>query len=100
MEVRINKNGKIGIIQRLILVLFGIFVTTFLLAITIRLFGQEPYSLWIGAFMNALLAGAGIYFLKNKSLRIISYSILGTLIVGAISLVVLIQIASGMLEGI
>jgi hypothetical protein len=100
MEVRISKNGKVGLLQGFILVLFGIFLSTFIFAVIIRLCGQETYSLWIGIIINALLAGAGIYYFKNKALKIIFYSMLGTLIVGTILFIVAIQIASGMLEGI
>ena len=100
MEVSISKDGKIGIIQSVILVLFGVFVTTFVFALIIRLIGQETYSLWIALIVNALLSGFGIYYFKSKSFRIISYSMLGTLIVGTIIFIVAIQMASGMLEGI
>jgi|SaaInlStandDraft_4_1057021.scaffolds.fasta_scaffold218064_2 membrane protein CcdC involved in cytochrome C biogenesis len=100
MEVRISKNGKVGILQGFILVLFGIFLSTFTFAVIIRLFGQETYSLWIGIIVNVLLAGTGIYYFKNKAFKIVSYSMLGTIIVGTILFIVAIQIASGMLEGI
>jgi len=95
-----SKDGKIGVIQGLILILFGVFVATFIFALVVRLIGQETYSLWIALIVNTLLSGFGIYYFKSKSFRIISYSMLGTLIVGTIIFIVAIQIASGMLEGI
>ena len=94
-----NKKDRMGIIQGIILVLFGIFVSTMLFAIIIKIFGQETYSLWIGIIVNILLAAAGLYFAKSRTIRLITYSMIGTLIVGTILFIVLIQITQNMLDG-
>jgi hypothetical protein len=86
-----------NLITRLTLILFGVFLTSFLYAMSIRAF--ELSGLLIGTFINIALSAAGLYYTPKKSqLHIISWTILATTIVGIITYFVSVGYISSSLE--
>lgn len=98
MEVRIVKqDGGAGFLSKVTGILFGIFITSIIFALSIRLF--EVPGVYIALVFTILIVILG--FLKTKSkttLRMITWGIAVTIIAGTILYVVGIAMLSEMLK--
>jgi len=83
--------------NRFIGVLFGIFLTSLIFSITIRVF--ETTGIYLGAIFTFILTIAGLRFTKPRTLlRLITWSMLGTLIACTLLFIVVLTMASTMLD--
>ena len=74
-----NLTKKTPLLTKLILILFGIFVTSLIFATTIK-FLQEA-GIWIGLIISMILILTGFYHTSpGNKLRIILWTIAGTII--------------------
>jgi len=80
MEIRIRlKERRIGILEHITLILIGILIATIIFAITTKYLGE--WGVYLGLLANAGIVFCGYYYLeKGSRLRVITWSILGTLI--------------------
>ncbi|MFH1218539.1 MAG: hypothetical protein V1679_01725 [Candidatus Peregrinibacteria bacterium] len=79
-------------------ILFGIFVTSAIFAITLQALGKT--GLYLGLILTASLIFLGFYKAKPRTaFRFITWGMLFTLIVGIIGYFVGLSILKGMLEG-
>ena len=99
MEIKISQtNLKTGILSKITLVLFGIFLASTILAINLQLLKEN--GIVSGIISNALVVALGLYYTKPLSrLRLITWSILTTTALITIGGVVLIYILKTNLEG-
>jgi hypothetical protein len=75
--------AKTNFLTKFTLVLFGILTTSIIFAITLKLF-QIP-GIWIGLILCAILIALTIrYRAPGSYLRLIAWSMLATIIIGAI----------------
>lgn len=85
MEIKIKlKERRIGILEYITLILIGIFVTSLIFALMTRYLGE--YGVYMGLATNGFLVFCGYYYLeKGSKLRVITWSILGTMIFSIIA---------------
>lgn len=95
---------KTNFLTRLTLILFGIFATSVIFALTVRLF--EIPGIWLGLAVCAALIAAIFYYKKPGSrsaptgyLRVIAWSMLATIIIGTIIYFVGLNYVKSTLEG-
>ncbi|MFH1533903.1 MAG: hypothetical protein ABID64_03150 [Nitrospirota bacterium] len=98
MEVRIVKqDGGAGFLSKVTGILFGIFLTSIIFAFSIRIL--EETGIYIGLAFTILIVILGFLKTKPKStLRMITWGIATTVVVGVILYVVGIAIISEMLK--
>jgi len=106
MEIKFSpleskKEGtKKGLIEKFTFILFGIFLASLVFAFSLQIFGEETYNIYIGLFLNTLLAGCGIYKTKKGSgPRLISYGIAGIVVFSIIGYIVALSTIKNLLEG-
>lgn len=76
--MEIKKEITYNFLTKVCFVFFGIFLTSAILALATKIL--DTAGIWLGFIISTILALCGIYFIqKNKALRIISWSMLGTL---------------------
>ena len=99
MEVRIVKQDKgAGFLSKVTGVLFGVFLSSLIFAIAIRLF--EEIGLYAGLALTVLLIIFGFLYTKPRTtLRMITWGILATVVLGTILYIVGVAIISNLLEG-
>lgn len=82
IEVTTRDIKNPSILGKLTLVLFGIFLTTLIFAFSIRILSTA--GIWIGLLISLAITTAGYYYTeKGSRLRIITWSILVTILIGA-----------------
>lgn len=99
MEIKIEiGKKKIGILEKITLILFGVFITSLIFAFLIQNF--EKAGIWIGLVLSALIVFSGFYYIeKGTRLRIIAWGILGTIIGFIILFTIAVNFLSNSLEG-
>ncbi len=99
MEVRIVKQDKgAGFLSKVTGVLFGVFLTSVIFAIAIRLF--EEIGLYAGLALTIILTILGFLYTKPRTtLRMITWGIAATVVLGTILYIVGVVIISNLLEG-
>lgn len=71
---------KINLMTRITLILFGVFITSSIFAITVKMF--EEIGIWIGLIISLGLSFYGFYFKESGSrMRIVTWSILATILI-------------------
>lgn len=100
MEFKItHPDKKTTILEKVTLVLFGVFVNSSIFAITIK--AWQETGMWLGLAINLLLIFCGFYYIKKTSkLRIVTWGIFGTLILAIALLVTSIGFISTSLGGL
>lgn len=74
---------KINLMTRITLILFGIFITSTIFALTVKIF--EEIGIWIGLIICIALSFCGFHFKKPGSrTRVVAWSMLGTILIGTI----------------
>jgi len=99
MEVRIVKPDKgAGFLSKITGILFGVFLTSIIFAISIRIF--EVNGIYLGLALTALLVIFGFYKTKPKTtLRMITWGIAVTVVIGITFYIVGMTMISSLLEG-
>lgn len=100
IKIKIGKETPgVGILEKLSLVLFGTFTTSLLFAILIKYL--EKAGIWLGIFLTLIIVFCGFYYIeKGTRLRLITWGILGTIVVFSGFLIFAIFSLSKALEGI
>ena len=89
---------KTNLLTKFTLVLFGIFATSIIFAITLKLF-QIP-GIWIGLAICIILIGLALkYKAPGSYIRFIAWSMLGTIIIGTIAYFVGLGYVQSTLDG-
>jgi ABC-type Fe3+-siderophore transport system permease subunit len=98
MEVRIVKqDGGAGFLSKITGVLFGIFITSVIFALSIRIF--DVPGVYVGLGFTVLIVVLGFLKTKQKTtLRMITWGIAVTVVAGSILYVVGIAMLSEMLK--
>lgn len=92
-----NITKKIPLLTKLILILLGIFITSLIFAATTKLF-QET-GIWIGLIISMILILTGFYYTSpGNKLRVILWSIAGTIITFAAIFIVWLEIINKALK--
>ncbi len=99
MEVRIVKQDRgAGFLSKVTGVLFGVFLTSAIFAIAIRLF--EEIGLYAGLALTVILTILGFLYTKPRTtLRMITWGIAATVVLGIILYIVGVAMISNLLEG-
>lgn len=80
LEITTAKTKKINLLTKFTLILFGIFATSFIFAITLKLFGL--FGIWIGIGLSTIYVLYTFYFCRaNSYRRIIAWGMLLTIII-------------------
>jgi len=82
MEIKVKKTpSAFTLIQKVTFLLFGIFITSIIFAVLLQTLGRT--GLYIGLLVSIILIFCGFYYIKkNTRLRIITWGILLTVILG------------------
>lgn len=89
MEIKVTTKEirKTSLLSKFTLILFGVFLTSLIFAFTVKLF--EDIGIWLGLLICLGLIFCGFYYTEPKTrLRLITWSMLITIIAGAIFLTV------------
>ena len=89
MEIKVTTKEirKISLLSKFTLILFGVFLTSLIFAFTVKLF--EDIGIWLGLLICVALIFCGFYYIEAKTrLRLITWSMLITVLAGAIFLIV------------
>lgn len=79
-------------------VLFGIFSTSVIFAITIKLL--EVKGLYLGLVVSILIVIFGFYYTKRKTtIRMIIWGMTGTVLIGTITFILALMSINSLLEG-
>ncbi|MBI2634300.1 hypothetical protein HYW82_01345 [Candidatus Peregrinibacteria bacterium] len=74
---------KTPLVNKIVLIIFGIFITSLIFAFSLHYLKET--GLWVGTLFNiGIVAAILYYFKKSPSLRLIAWSILGTVIISTI----------------
>jgi len=88
-----------NLITKVKLVLFSVFLTSVIFGLTIQFFSTK--GIWIGTLTALALSAAGIYYCpKGSYRRLISWGMIGTLVLGALAFFITISFISSSLEGL
>lgn len=101
MEIKISvgDENKITFLSKLTAVFFGIFLTAVIFAIAMKIL--DTNGLWIALLLCTVLITASFYYLKKGTLlRIITWSMLTTIILGTILFILFQYWASNTLNQI
>lgn len=101
MEIHVIKKEirKDGLLTKLTLILLGIFITSSIFAFATQIFPN--YGLWIGIIIVGIFIFGGFYYTdKGTRLRLITWSTLVTLILGAALFIIGIELLLKALEGL
>lgn len=89
---------KLSLLSKITYVLIGIFFTSLTFAISLELFNET--GIWLGAIFNAIVVFIGFYYFDKKStVRIVTWSVFVTLLLGGTAFIVGLQILKSALEG-
>ena len=89
---------KINFMARITLILFGIFITSIIFALTVKAF--QEIGIWIGLIICLALIFCGFYYtLPSTRIRVIAWSMLITLIISIIVYFAGLSYISKNLEG-
>ena len=99
MEVQIDNSDKTAkLLQKITGIFFGIFVTSIIIAISIQLL--EVTGFYLGFIITAILIFLGFsYTKKSTTLRMITWGMTFTLILGIVLYFVGLNMISNLLEG-
>lgn len=89
MEIKVTTKEirKTSLLSKFTLILFGVFLTSLIFAFTVKLF--EDIGIWLGLIICSSLIFCGFYYVQPKTrLRLITWSMLITVLAGAIGLIV------------
>jgi len=90
------KPKKISLLNKVILLLFGLFLTTLIFAFSIQLL--QELGIWIGILLNTILVFIGFYYVqKGTQLRLITWGILVTLVTGTTFFIIGMQILKNLI---
>ncbi|MBD3360739.1 hypothetical protein GF366_02980 [Candidatus Peregrinibacteria bacterium] len=93
-----QKNQGTTLLNKIIAILFGIFITSLIFSITIK--ALEETGIYIGLTISALIIFLGFYYLKKRTiLRMIVWGMLITTLIGIIGYFISLTIVDNMLEG-
>ncbi len=98
INITTSQIKKVNFITKVTLILLGVFISSVILGTSIQLL--ETKGLWLGIILSLLCVAYGLYYCpKNSYRRIVSWGILGSLILGTILFVIGISLVSSGLEG-
>lgn len=101
MEIRITKTeiSKNSLSTKIILALVGVFLTSIIFAISMK--WLEEIGIWIGIALTGILVFCGYYFFEpGNKIRIITWTMLATLIITILFYILGLQYISSSLEGL
>lgn len=88
---------KTSLLNKIIFIIFGIFIATLIFAFFIHYFSDK--GIWLGLIFSLAVAAACFYFFKKGSrARLIAWGTMGTVIIGAAAFMAGLNFISDTLE--
>lgn len=98
MQITSIKKKTPGLLNKAIAILFGIFITSFIFALFLK--ALETIGLYLALILCIGLIFCGFYYIKKGTmLRLITWGMTGTVIIGVIFYIIGMRILSNILEG-
>ena len=93
-----QEKKKIDILGKISFTLFGVFLTSMIFSTSVKLLNTA--GIWVGFLICGGLVFCGFYYInKGSSLRIVTWGILSTLVIGIIGFTILYFTISDILKG-
>jgi hypothetical protein len=98
IDIKFGDKKKNGLLDKIVWVLIGIFMTSLIFALLIQALGKA--GIYLGLLVSILLVFSGFYYIeKGTRLRLIAWSILITIISCSILFAVFLNFVEKSLEG-